>query len=467
MSRSVTVHTAAAEVGQGVGDGAWPQIAPDRAGRRAWWSSRRPTPRSARPAPPRASRQTYMTGGAVQAACAAVRATVLDRPAAPTRVAGGRRGGRLRRLGGRVAGRPLLGRRGRGDRRVTTTPPHAAATRRPGRATPTWSFAFAAHRAVVDVDAELGPRAGGRDRHRAGRRQGHQPAGGESARSRAASRRASAWRVMEEIQVVDGLIRNPSFTDYLIPTVLDMPPVAVDVLEQRRPGRALRPARRRRATDHLLDPGGGGGPPRGDRPGPDPRPGAPGPHRARMKPDDCRSRPTGTRSAPRPRRRRVERSPPGRRVRTPALCTHVVPADRFNPSVVGVWGRGSAVRPGHGAGPCRFPRNWGPGPGQADREPIEDLRIDFEDGYGVRGDETRRMRRRSRPVRAVGALMPAPPFLGLRIKSLGGAYPPARRPHARPLPLRARRAAAGGFRGDGPEGERARPAHREGVSCAG
>jgi CO/xanthine dehydrogenase Mo-binding subunit len=37
--------------------------------------------------------------------------------------------------------------------------------------------------------------------------------------------------VMEEIQVERGLIRNPSFTDYLIPTILDMPPMTVDVLE--------------------------------------------------------------------------------------------------------------------------------------------------------------------------------------------------------------------------------------------
>jgi CO/xanthine dehydrogenase Mo-binding subunit len=36
---------------------------------------------------------------------------------------------------------------------------------------------------------------------------------------------------MEEIQVAGGKVRNPSFTDYLIPTVLDMPPVKVDVLE--------------------------------------------------------------------------------------------------------------------------------------------------------------------------------------------------------------------------------------------
>jgi CO/xanthine dehydrogenase Mo-binding subunit len=37
--------------------------------------------------------------------------------------------------------------------------------------------------------------------------------------------------LMEEIQVVDGIIRNPSFTDYLIPTILDTPPMLVDVLE--------------------------------------------------------------------------------------------------------------------------------------------------------------------------------------------------------------------------------------------
>jgi CO/xanthine dehydrogenase Mo-binding subunit len=41
--------------------------------------------------------------------------------------------------------------------------------------------------------------------------------------------------LMEEIQVVDGLIRNPSFTDYLLPTVLDMPPVRIEILEYPHP----------------------------------------------------------------------------------------------------------------------------------------------------------------------------------------------------------------------------------------
>src|SRR5207249_10139878 len=38
--------------------------------------------------------------------------------------------------------------------------------------------------------------------------------------------------VMEEIQLKDGVIRNASFTDYLLPTILDMPPVRMDVLER-------------------------------------------------------------------------------------------------------------------------------------------------------------------------------------------------------------------------------------------
>jgi len=37
--------------------------------------------------------------------------------------------------------------------------------------------------------------------------------------------------LMEEIQVAGAQIRNPSFTDYLIPTVLDMPPVKSTVFE--------------------------------------------------------------------------------------------------------------------------------------------------------------------------------------------------------------------------------------------
>jgi citrate lyase beta subunit len=53
------------------------------------------------------------------------------------------------------------------------------------------------------------------------------------------------------------------------------------------------------------------------------------------------------------------------------------------------------------------------------REPIEDLRVDFEDGYGVRDDD-----QEDAAVRKAAAILAGgsrPPFLGLRIKSLEAA----------------------------------------------
>jgi CO/xanthine dehydrogenase Mo-binding subunit len=41
--------------------------------------------------------------------------------------------------------------------------------------------------------------------------------------------------LMEEIQTRDGLITNASFTDYLIPTALDMPPVESVLIEDPEP----------------------------------------------------------------------------------------------------------------------------------------------------------------------------------------------------------------------------------------
>ncbi len=37
--------------------------------------------------------------------------------------------------------------------------------------------------------------------------------------------------LLEEIVTQDGKIRNPSFTDYLLPTILDMPPLGMEILE--------------------------------------------------------------------------------------------------------------------------------------------------------------------------------------------------------------------------------------------
>ena len=91
-------------------------------------------------------------------------------------------------------------------------------------------FAFAAHRAVVDVDTELGlvkvvALDCAQDVGRA------LNPGAVLGQIHGGSAQGLGLAVMEEIQVVDGLVRNPSFTDYLIPTVLDIPPMRVEVLE--------------------------------------------------------------------------------------------------------------------------------------------------------------------------------------------------------------------------------------------
>ncbi|MEU8238680.1 aldolase/citrate lyase family protein [Actinoplanes missouriensis] len=52
-------------------------------------------------------------------------------------------------------------------------------------------------------------------------------------------------------------------------------------------------------------------------------------------------------------------------------------------------------------------------------EPVEDLRVDFEDGYGVRDDDQEDAAVRS--AATILAAGPKPPFLGIRIKSLEAA----------------------------------------------
>jgi len=91
-------------------------------------------------------------------------------------------------------------------------------------------YAFAAHRAVVDVDTELGlvkvvELATAQD---VGKAMNPLALAGQIV---GGSAQGLGLALMEEIQVSDGVVRNPSFTDYLIPTILDMPPVQLDILE--------------------------------------------------------------------------------------------------------------------------------------------------------------------------------------------------------------------------------------------
>jgi xanthine dehydrogenase D subunit len=183
-----------------------------------------------------ASRQTWMTGGAVKTACEAVRARVLELAAAKL----GRAAADLALAGGAVvqpsAGEPLLGLADLlADRSVEETREYRHRRTFPldpetGQGEAHVAFAFAAHRAVVDVDTELGlvkvvEIATAQD---VGRAINPQAVEGQIEGGIA---QGLGLALMEEVHMEDGRVRNPSFTDYLIPTVLDMPRVRLDVLE--------------------------------------------------------------------------------------------------------------------------------------------------------------------------------------------------------------------------------------------
>ena len=95
-------------------------------------------------------------------------------------------------------------------------------------------FAFAAERAVVEVDEELGlvrvlQVAAAIDAGRV-----LNPIG-LSGQIEGGTAQGLGLALMEEILLADGVIRNPSFTDYLIPTILDVPPIVSVVVEDPEP----------------------------------------------------------------------------------------------------------------------------------------------------------------------------------------------------------------------------------------
>jgi xanthine dehydrogenase D subunit len=181
-----------------------------------------------------ASRQTYLTGGAVKAACEAVRERVLTLARSEL---GRTEAARLERdavvsadgevmvtLATLLGDEAIEETREFRPRRTHRLDPET------GQADAHLQYAFAAHRAVVDVDTELGlvkvvELATAQD---VGKAINPQAVEGQLEGGAA---QGLGLAVMEEIQVKDGVIRNPSFTDYLLPTILDMPPVRMDVLE--------------------------------------------------------------------------------------------------------------------------------------------------------------------------------------------------------------------------------------------
>jgi CO/xanthine dehydrogenase Mo-binding subunit len=175
-----------------------------------------------------------MTGGAVKAACEAVREEVLAR--------GRARHGWLQDDLALVDGKVVSASEGAllplvdllGDEPVEAVRVYRHRPTQPfdehGQGSGHVQYSFCAHRAVVDVDVELGlvrvvELAAAQDVGRAvnpmavvGQIQGGATQG-------------LGLAVMEEIVVENGRVRNPSFTDYLIPTILDTPPQPVQVLE--------------------------------------------------------------------------------------------------------------------------------------------------------------------------------------------------------------------------------------------
>jgi xanthine dehydrogenase D subunit len=190
-----------------------------------------------------ASRQTYITGGAVKAACEAVRERVLA--LAASELSGlGRADSDADESGWRlehdaivtadgsvvITLATLLGEEVIEETREFRPRRTIRLDAETGQANAHMQFAFAAHRAVVDVDTELGlvkvvELATAQD---VGKAINPQAVEGQLEGGAA---QGLGLAVMEEIQVKDGVIRNPSFTDYLLPTTLDMPPVRMDILE--------------------------------------------------------------------------------------------------------------------------------------------------------------------------------------------------------------------------------------------
>jgi citrate lyase beta subunit len=110
--------------------------------------------------------------------------------------------------------------------------------------------------------------------------------------------------------------------------------------------------------------------------------------------------------------------------------TVYLPADRFTAHTVGEWGD-TALRAAESAGGLdRLAELVGVSDGVVEptghklaNEPIEDLRLDFEDGYGNRGDETEDAdaAAAARAIHAATRAGTASPFIGIRFKSFEAA----------------------------------------------
>ena len=181
-----------------------------------------------------ASRQTWMSGGAVDAACRAVREQLFEAVAAANGLDALRLAvegtdvidvvsGWRQPVAEATAGLEL-------DETVEYRHPPTEDLDENGQGNCHTAFAFVAHRAVVDVDPQLGlvkvvQVATAQD---VGRALNPLSVTGQIEGGIA---QGLGLAVMEEIIQIDGVIRNGNFTDYLLPTFLDMPEVVHTLIE--------------------------------------------------------------------------------------------------------------------------------------------------------------------------------------------------------------------------------------------
>jgi len=204
---SAEVHCASAEVGQGVSDVIL-QVARMELGTDDVVLASGSTAQVGSAGSASASRMTWMAAGAVQTAC---RAALEERE----RAGGGEVD--VERVYRHPRTFPLDPETGQ----ITDGQAHVA-------------LAVAAMRAVVEVDVELGLT-------RVVWIGTAQDVGNALSRTavegqiEGGTAQGLGLALMEEIQTRDGVIANASFTDYLIPTFLDMPPVVSELVEEPEP----------------------------------------------------------------------------------------------------------------------------------------------------------------------------------------------------------------------------------------
>jgi CO/xanthine dehydrogenase Mo-binding subunit len=207
------VHSAAAEVGQGVVN-VMAQVARTELELENVVVAPHTTETVQSAGSSSASRQTWMTAGAVQLACREVRSELE------------RRGGALD-PGEEISVERVY-------RHPRTYPLDPETGQVVGGERAHVAFACSAMRVVAEVDIDLGLTrvvwiGTAQD---VGRAVNPQAVYGQIEGGTA---QGLGLALMEEIQTKDGLITNASFTDYLIPTALDMPPIWAELVEDPEP----------------------------------------------------------------------------------------------------------------------------------------------------------------------------------------------------------------------------------------